>query len=132
MWVLQGEITSDRVRCRKSLYTKRSRGFTVTREVVVSLVPGGLGTAQAGLEPRRQGGEGAPRAVDAMKVRFNIELEPPLHKEVKDFAAKRDITMSRLFREAWALFKLVWEHTQGGGKVVLRAKDGSEETIRFL
>ena len=64
-----------------------------------------------------------------------VHLASPELREQIESLAKRSPNANNftdVVKRAVALYDLVLEHVEEGGKLVFRHKDGSEETLRFL
>ena len=52
---------------------------------------------------------------------------------IKDLQKRSDATsLAEVFRKALAIYDLVLDHTQDGGKVVLESADGGREVLRLI
>ena len=67
------------------------------------------------------------------KVRVNFEVSPRLKESLVELQARTNsVSITEVFRRALALLDMVTAHVEHGGAVVLRRKDGAEETLRIL
>ena len=67
------------------------------------------------------------------KVRLNFEVSPELKDSLVDLQDRaKCTTITEVFRKALALLDMVTAHNEGGGSLILRHKDGQEETVRIL
>jgi hypothetical protein len=65
--------------------------------------------------------------------RLNLSLVPEAKKELEDLKARaQKSTFVDVIRAALAVYKIIVDHQQSGGRVVFRNADNSEETLRFL
>lgn len=74
-----------------------------------------------------------PLKSNSEKVRLNFEVTPDLKKELKDLQERtKSVSVTEVFRKALALLDMVTSHSQNGGTLNLKYKDGREEVIRLL
>jgi len=67
------------------------------------------------------------------KVRLNFEVSPEFKENLVDLQERtQSVTITEVFRKALALLDMVIAHVKSGGSLVLRHKDGREETVRIL
>jgi len=67
------------------------------------------------------------------KARLSFEVPKKVQEQLRDITDRSGATsFTEVIRRALALYDLVLEHREDDGKVVLRYKDGTEETLRII
>jgi hypothetical protein len=67
------------------------------------------------------------------KVRLNFEVSPELKNSLVDLQERsQSVSITEVFRKSLALLDMVTSHNESGGSLILRHKDGREETVRIL
>ncbi len=65
--------------------------------------------------------------------RINLTLNPETKAELETLKhTTQKSSLVDVFRAALAVYKIISEHQQSGGKVIFQSKDGSSETVRFI
>jgi hypothetical protein len=65
--------------------------------------------------------------------RLNLTLNPDSKNELEKLRAEtQKSSLVDVIRAALAVYKVIVEHQRGGGRVVFRNPDNSEETLRFI
>lgn len=66
-------------------------------------------------------------------VRINLEVSPQVREQIKHLREQSSATtLAEVFRKSLALYEMVLDHTQDGGKLVLENENGDREVIRIL
>jgi len=67
------------------------------------------------------------------KMRLNLEIDRPTYDRMRKLKTESGQTsLTAVIRLSLVLFELVAKEQRSGGKVVLRAKNGSEREIELL
>ena len=67
------------------------------------------------------------------KVRLNLELSRQVHEQIQVLQSRSDATsLTEVIRRALALYDLITEHISEGGRIILRHKNGDEESVKLV
>ena len=74
-----------------------------------------------------------PAVVDKVPYRLNLTLSQDAKNELEVLKTiTQKSSLVDVLRAALALYKVIIEHQQSGGRVIFRNADKSEETLRFF
>ncbi len=72
-------------------------------------------------------------AAERGTVRVNLEVSPQVRDHIKDLRRKSDAaSLAEVFKKALAVYDMVLDHVQSGGKVVLEDAKGGREVVRLV
>lgn len=67
------------------------------------------------------------------RVRLSLDVTPTVRQQLEDLEIRTEAgSLTEVIRRALALYDLVVEHQEDGGKLVFSHPDGSDETLRVL
>ncbi|HEY3898252.1 MAG TPA: hypothetical protein VGM54_06550 [Chthoniobacter sp.] len=67
------------------------------------------------------------------RVRLSLDVTPKVREQLDLLEARTEAgSITEVIRRALALYDLVVEHQQEGGKLIFRHADGEEESLRML
>ena len=67
------------------------------------------------------------------RVRLNLELSKQVYDQMQTLQKRSDATsLTEVIRRALALYDVITEHVSGGGRIILRHKNGDDENVRLV
>jgi hypothetical protein len=67
------------------------------------------------------------------RVRLSLDITPRVREQLTHLEAKTEAgSITEVVRRALALYDLIMEHQDEGGKLIFKHMDGDEETLRVL